>query len=357
MQRTVCYAVILGCALWTLIKHWWRLERTVGIFMIFTLFTLFSTAVGVTTDIATWRQLVHLTFFASAFVISYICTTRLNMATVSKYLKALMLLFTIVFCFVLALKGLRTQNAVYYVIMFLPTVILVKSKAIQWALVVFMAVAALLSNKRTVLVAVVAYFLAYELLSNKKQTPKKMIEKSILYVMACVGLYFIYPVVFGKLNITVFDELRISHIVEDGGSNRTYIYGMLLGKQMNSGILHWLVGDGYNSVLFSQICTDGPLGIYVSAHNDYLEVLYDYGLCGLVLYIAFLTSLFRKGLQMIRANRVYGYAFLGSVIMTLVISISSHLIIYLNYYVIFFIFWGMCLADHHSRQQVLVGRR
>lgn len=353
--KTAFYAGILLCAVSLVTLKHLRLDISIKIFFCFTGVTLISTALGVPTDISVQRQLIHLTFFAAAFVVSYVSTGRMGILYSKKYLLRLMWLFAILFCVVLVRGGLQTQNVVYYLIVFLPVLALLDSCPLRIVLSIFMAFLALISNKRTVVIAVVAYFLCRGLVSNRNQTKTQFIGKTLLCIISCLFLYFILPAIIQAMNITVFKELDPSHILEDGGSNRFYIYDMLWAKQTNSGLLHWLFGDGYNSVFFSQICQDGLLGEYVSAHNDYLEVLYDYGVVGLALYFVFLGLLLKRGLAMIRGGRKYGPAFFSSVIMVMIISISSHLIIYLNYYVILFIFWGMCLADYNKSNREMSG--
>lgn len=349
--KTAFYAIVLLCGVWSFARKRIAVDSAILLFLCFTSVTLISTALGVPTDIAVWRQLIHLTFFAASFVVSYVATDAVGIWHCQRFLKFPFWLFSALYCFAALRIGISTQNAVYYLIVFLPILSFFKRPLLRGVLSVFLVLLTLLSNKRTMLVAVVAYFLVFELLSNRRITKVKFICKSILYTGGCIGLYFVFPIIIQALDITVFKELELSHILEDGGSNRFYIYGMLWVQQMRGSFTHWMIGDGYNAVLFSGICRDGILGAYVSAHNDYLEVLYDYGVVGLSLYLAFLGVMLKRGLTMVRAERTYGYAFVGSVVMVFIISLSSHLIIYLNYYVIFFLFWGMCLADHNIRRK------
>ena len=351
IAKTTFYAMVLLCGAWSFVRKRIAVDSTILLFLCFTTATLISTALGVPTDIAVWRQLIHLTFFAASFVVSCIATDAVGIWHCQRFLKLPFWLFSALYCFAALEIGISTQNAVYYLIVFLPVLSFFKSPLLRQVLSVFLVLLTLLSNKRTMLVAVVAYFLVLELLSNRRITKGKFICKCILYTGGCIGLYFVFPTIVQALDITVFNELKVSHILEDGGSNRFYIYGMLWKQQMRGSLTHWLIGDGYNAVLFSGICRDGMLGAYVSAHNDYLEVLYDYGIVGLSLYLAFLGLMLKRGLAMVRDERTYGYAFVGSVVMVFIISLSSHLIIYLNYYVIFFLFWGMCLADHNAKRK------
>ena len=119
-----------------------------------------------------------------------------------------------------------------------------------------------------------------------------------------------------------------------------------MANTKNSSIKHWLIGSGYNSVLLSKVCTDGFLGASVSAHNDFLEVLYDYGVIGISIYVTFFLSLINKGINMVRDQYKYGKSFISSILIVIFTSLTSHLIIYLNYYAIIFCFWALCLADY-----------
>ena len=121
--------------------------------------------------------------------------------------------------------------------------------------------------------------------------------------------------------------------------------------QKNSDLLHWVVGAGYNSVLLSKICTDGVLGGNVSAHNDFLEVLYDYGIVGLAIYISFFINIIRKAIKMKKDKYKYAVSFIASILMVISISLTSHLVIYLNYYAVIFVFWALCLADYRYGEE------
>ena len=126
---------------------------------------------------------------------------------------------------------------------------------------------------------------------------------------------------------------------------------MLWKNQLTGSVKHWLIGDGYNAVLLAHICKDGVGGGWVSAHNDFLEIIYDYGIVGFALYISFLVMLIRTGIKMQKMHYEYASAFMGTVIMVIVMSMTSHLIIYLNYYVIIFMFWAICISDYNVRKR------
>lgn len=348
IQKTIIYLIIFLGFLISLSKKHYRVDKIGKIFAFFTTITIISTSFGVQPDIKLWRQIIHLLLYISVFYSFYIAINILGFEEVIVYIKLLYL--SIILTYLLALaKGYSAEgNVVYYLFMFLPVTDFFGSKKSKYFLYFLQIFAMLISNKRTGLIAIIIYFLCYDWLSNKKISTKKRIYKAIFYILIAASAYFLYPLLLEKLNITVFDELAISNISEDGGSNRLFIYNQLLQKQFTKGLLHWIIGSGYNSVLLSRICTDGPVGGFVSAHNDFLEVVYDYGLIGITLYLHFFILLFKKGIEMLKNNYKFSIPFFGSLLLTVIMSFTSHLIIYLNYYAVMIIFWAICVADFNA---------
>lgn len=349
MVKTYIYFVALLFGLLVYTQKHQPLEPVINIFIVFTLFTIISTSLGITPDISIWRQCIHLTFFGSALVTFYLGTERMGIKSCSKYLILAYAVVAIVYCFAVVLgSGGIVGNAIYFLLLFLPVTSFISSSLLRKVMYFLQTFMVLISNKRTALIALIVYFFVHEWLSNKNISGYKKILKGFAYIAVVLAIYFLYPIITQNFDITVFDELSSSHIMEDGGSNRFYIYERLWSVQRSSNMSHWLIGSGYNSVLLSHICTDGVGGEWVSAHNDFLEVLYDYGIIGLGLYIAFFSLMIRKAYGMLKKKYCYAVPFFCSIAMTIIISLTSHLVIYLNYYSIMFVFWGICLADYRN---------
>ena len=65
MQKTILFAGILLCAAFMLTQKHPRIEKVILVFVAFTVATIISTTIGITPDIAVWRQNIHLTYFCS----------------------------------------------------------------------------------------------------------------------------------------------------------------------------------------------------------------------------------------------------------------------------------------------------
>lgn len=346
IQKTIIYAIILLGFFLACTKKHSQMEKAGELLLAFSLITVISTFFGVTPDIPFWRQAIHLMLFVSVFWTVYIATEQFKLEGCIGILIFAYILVVSVYCIAIITQKKIDGNVVYYLLLFLPLTSMIKSNTLKKVLYVLQIFAVLVSNKRTALIVVVMYLLCDEWMSNKRVVGKKKIWKGIIYIVIIIALYIAFPLISQKLNITVFNELELSNITEDGGSNRLYIYGQLWMTQKNSSLLHWGIGSGYNSVLLSKICTDGPLGEAVSGHNDFLEVLYDYGVIGLMLYISFLVSIIKKAIKMKKNQYRYAVPFMGSILIVVFMSLTSHLVIYLNYYAVMFAFWALCLADY-----------
>lgn len=346
IQKTIIYAAILAGFFLACTKGHSSMEGTGRLLLVFSLLTVVSTFFGVTPDISFLRQAIHLMLFVSVFWTVYIAIEQFGLEGCTGILIFSFVLVASVYFIAIVTKKTLNGNVVYYLLMFLPLISMIKSNFLRKILYILQIITVLVSNKRTALIAFVVYWFSYEWMINKKITGKKKVCKGIGYILIVIILYMAFPLITQKLNITVFNELELSHIAEDGGSNRLYIYGQLWMAQKNSSLLHWVIGSGYNSVLLSKICTDGVLGEAVSAHNDFLEVLYDYGIVGLIVYISFFVCIIRKAIEMKRKQYRYAIPFSGSILLVIFISMTSHLVIYLNYYAVMFAFWALCLADY-----------
>ena len=82
-----------------------------------------------------------------------------------------------------------------------------------------------------------------------------------------------------------------------------------------------LVGEGYNAVL-----ANSPLSF--SAHNDFLEILYDYGIIGFVIYLFAIASVIWYALKMVLQKSPYAPNMVMMLVIYLILSLISHIAIY-----------------------------
>lgn len=182
----------------------------------------------------------------------------------------------------------------YYLLYALPIVLLHKSWTWKAICVIAAIIAVFSSMKRggvaALVLGLVIYAIVYMRIKSKNMA--KVILGS-LFSIIIVGLI--------GLSLATMDNEdeeknlfeRFESVQEDGGSNRDHVYSITWNMITSQDGLSLVVGNGYNAVI-----KDSP--IHYSAHNDYLENLYDYGMVGCGLYILFVISFLKLSIRALR---------------------------------------------------------
>ena len=116
-------------------------------------------------------------------------------------------------------------------------------------------------------------------------------------------------------------------------NGRETIYEYTWQMIMNSDVEEWVLGHGHNAVF-----EDSPLTI--SAHNEFLEVIYDYGIIVLVLYLFFWLYVVRRWLFHMRCQTIYYIPYTLSICIFAVMAMVSQLILYASYFLYLVMFWA-----------------
>ena len=105
----------------------------------------------------------------------------------------------------------------------------------------------------------------------------------------------------------------------------------------NQGAFSFFIGNGFNSVVNNS-------RLVLSAHNDYLEAWFDFGLIGFFLYLISVVLLFVDILKCLRAKKEYASAMTAVGALILVLSMISHIAIYYWFNVVV-----LCIAYFEGR--------
>lgn len=229
----------------------------------------------------------------------------------------------------LAFNEDATTNASYFVLYLLPLVLCVEVKWIRILSVIAAIVVVVSSSKRggtiAVLLASIVFFITeYFFIKEKKINLGIIVFGVITAAIVIYGSSYIQE-------LTVFG--RIENLADDEGSGRMDIYRHTLVMIADANIFNFFLGHGWNRVV-------GDSALHLSAHNDFLEVMYDFGLIGLILYVSLYFFLIRKGVRLIKTKSQYASAMLVSIALFFVNSLFSHIIIYPAYFCSFTMCWG-----------------
>lgn len=231
----------------------------------------------------------------------------------------------------------------YYILNILPTILLTKNKMLRKICVTIIVIVCVISFKRSVLVTLLAIGIMLLLQLRNKGWKKTLIVLFAILIIGMVLLTADNPYVNQAMKIWI-----VRFTAEDGNvlGERGNVYSDVISLLWNSNLLQWIVGHGYNSVM--RYTKSG-----LSAHNDYLEILFDYGMLTFGMYIRFIYLLIKEYIVMHKAECTMAFPFLVSICTFCVPSLFSHLMTYPTYFLILALFWGWTIRESKNYREEL----
>lgn len=235
------------------------------------------------------------------------------------------------------LEGNRTaSNTVYILLVFLPMLLCNNRILVRSFALIIVAIAIILSFKRTGALAFLAAVLSYFYYKLFYLKGKRVSLSAIITVALIVFVsYFVITRVSSSTDDLLFN--RMSAMQEDEGSGRIDVWRETVSSLGQSSIRQLMVGHGYDAV--RKATSEG-----LSAHNDFLEVLFDFGIVGSVFYLAMVTSLIRFGIYLSRKKSLYTPAYWASFWIFITMSLFSHIVIYPWLAIIQVLSWSYILS-------------
>lgn len=257
------------------------------------------------------------TFKISALIIALICNYMSYFTITSKTNVELMMSLE-------QNQAVGAANSIYLILSTFPFIFLVTNKKYRIALLILPILAFLVANKTTCLLAALAsvgYYFFNDLRYSKSKW--KIIATAILIVWA-VSYY--------SGNLIDFESILedVNSDVDSGGNGRVDIIGNVWSHFINKGIINILFGSGYFAV---------AMDTNLSAHNDFLEILYDYGFLGLVLFVLFWISLIKYRKRLPMSSNIYR-VYIISLIIYACTCLGSNFIVQQINMLFFALLWG-----------------
>lgn len=209
-------------------------------------------------------------------------------------------------------------NNGYYVLFAYPMVMLVDNKMKKTIATILMVLLLLFSLKRGGIIAVGLSFSLYILFSSKA----KIIVKIIITAIFVGILLFLLPRIDKITNGTLMARYEFTQ--NEGDENgRKSMYPLVWESVRQSSSMEIVFGHGHNAVVSNNVLQG------LSAHNDYLEFLYDYGIIGFFLLLIFHFKLFSITIRAWKTKT----GFLGSIVAsTSIVVLSMVSIVYAYQY-------------------------
>ena len=213
-------------------------------------------------------------------------------------------------------------NGSYIILCFLPIVLCLKIRLAKIVCILIISVIVLFSSKRGGTIALgVSLLLYYDyyLNYNKKNKRHKTLSNIVVLTLAL----FLSLFIFDEMNNLTGNLLssRFIELQKDTGTDRQNVYKKTYNMIMTSSESDLLLGHGWNAVV-----KDSSLSL--SAHNDLLEVIYDFGVFVFLIYLSFFIAAIGYFIKMRKKQSVYTGQFASALSITFVLSLVSHIIIY-----------------------------
>lgn len=256
---------------------------------------------------------------------------------IDKYISKFIVAFSIL-SIVLFLKNYYLNNQIghigwsyiesYYAIALIPAITLLRNK-VKYILFFVIIICSIIAAKRTGLITCIFAIILYVLMIGKDFSSK---IKTILAGSALLlGLFFVLNQFMAEEIATITE--RIENIEEDDGSGRGEMYSGLYQEITNNpDPASFLFGKGHNEVINSKS------SIGFSAHNEFLEVAYDYGVIGFIIFLFIFIAILRTYTK--TKTHQHKVAIFLSFIIFFTFSLTSHTILNTTNIVFLCMFWG-----------------
>lgn len=244
------------------------------------------------------------------------------------YYFAVLAIGVVAFLGSILMKSLGSQtNSVYFVILTAPFILLVRKNNWRYFILGMVTFVALLSMKRSMMLAIILFWaiIAFVYLIKTKRIVEAVFASIVFMGLGFFAFSFVDDHSEGYLSSRFEDE--------DMTNGRERIYEVTLLMIQNSDIEHLILGHGHNAVRL-----DSPLEI--SAHNEFLEVLYDYGIIVLILYLFFWLYVIRRWLFHMRCRTFFYIPYTLSICIFAVMAMVSQLVLYASYFLYLVMFWA-----------------
>jgi O-antigen ligase len=163
-----------------------------------------------------------------------------------------------------------------------------------------MGIALVLSGSRGGLVALLAAVVFLVLITSKAKGGNQVALKTALAGLLIVVIVFGSIFIGGESSLTRFAETARSY---DFSTNRIHIWKVSI--DVITANFPFGAGIGAFAAAYTASDTMNGMGRVEQAHNDYLQILADAGIVGLILAGLFVFFLFRTGITAARTENIY----------------------------------------------------
>lgn len=224
---------------------------------------------------------------------------------------------------------LHQTNTIYFVLLPLPFLLLGLTKKQQTTLLILFSVFALLSMKRSAMYSLAISWCFYFITVIKNRRGSQYMFG--LSVVLAFGLFIGFEQIDKQLGGQITERLNRDEAGDEKG--RMVIWTVTTDMIQHSSLINLIIGHGHMGVYKDSI-------LDISAHNDFLEIIYDYGLIIFILYLGLCGHVIRRCVKLYRIRSPLFLPYGVSLSIFLVMSLVGHLVLYASYFNFLVLFWA-----------------
>jgi hypothetical protein len=238
-------------------------------------------------------------------------------------------------------------NTIYFCSLTMPWLIYKTSKRTTLILLFVFSFLVLLSLKRSTMLAMVVIWSFYFLFGLRRK--RQIAYTVVISIVVLAGLYFAYDKIDERMGGLLTE--RVNREETDSGKDREAIWLLTTSMIQQSSPSELIKGHGHFGVRRDS-------WLEISAHNDFLEVIYDYGLIIFFLYLCLWGHVVRRAYKLFRIRSPLFLPYSASLGIFIVMSMVSHLILYATYFNFLVMFWAMteALVETENKKRDFVKR-
>ncbi len=327
------YFRFIFCAVWFICAWWYFSEKYINhtihhapkFIRWFTIFTIGVCTSLLVTHTGNIKQLIATILLFIAPYLSLIgCYNIAYQYNKRQYIFTCILL-TILACLYSYFSIYTTYNILgerghfgvaYYALYLLPIMLACDKRWLRIISILIISVIIISSIKRGGLIALVLGLFAYTIVS--RFITNKGLKTSITLCISLVALGILFYVLINYLGDNIIE--RLTDTDDETGSGRLEIWRGLIQRLHVQDTESWILGNGHLSTTFYSWEN-------LTAHNDFLEIVYNYGIFNLIFYIFFFISIVFYTIRAIRQNNKYAPALAAILTIFSVLSVVSIIIL------------------------------
>jgi O-antigen ligase len=172
---------------------------------------------------------------------------------------------------------------------------------------------------------------------------KKGFKTAVILFITLVALIILFYVLINYLGDNIIE--RLSDRDDETGSGRLDIWNSLIQRLSMQDFEFWIFGNGHLS-------TTKYSWENLTAHNDFLEVVYNYGIINLIIYVLFFISTIRYVIRAIRQKNKYAPALAAILTIFSVLSVVSIIILSHTCVLVLICIGTLVGWSEHERQKI-----